>query len=380
MDFIESQKLLYPELSEEYDLLGSLYEKKLWHQLSISLESFLSTPRHPHLVDLYTNLIYNNIDSRINQIKLAQLLSLVCRSLTDNTEQQLQLLDQALQSRTRLGPAASLCIDMDKVLVLLRDHNNNPNLDSAKDLLDSAKPHLSTTTTEAVVFSKFYLATAEYRKIVGPPQDFYSAALMFLAYSPVEALNDQDRYVLATDMALASVTGEQVFNFGEVLATPILGCLLGTPNEWLRELVLSLHAGDVDVFNRLVDSHRDRYFSQPVLASKHEQIKQKVVLLCLMNIAFERSSSDRLISFAVIADRARIPVDQVEWVLMRALSLGLIKGTIDQVEQVVSITWIQPRVLDKNQLSLLVEQLGLWTEKVKSSLITIEEHTPELYA
>ena len=40
----------------------------------------------------------------------------------------------------------------------------------------------------------------------------------------------------------------------------------------------------------------------------------------------------------------------MEWVLMRAMSLGIIKGLIDEVEENVSITWIQPRVLDKNQI------------------------------
>ena len=54
---------------------------------------------------------------------------------------------------------------------------------------------------------------------------------------------------------------------------------------------------------------------------------------------------------------------QVEWVLMRALSLGLIKGTIDEVEASVSVTWVQPRVLDKEQIAMLNVQLASWTEK-----------------
>jgi hypothetical protein len=35
---------------------------------------------------------------------------------------------------------------------------------------------------------------------------------------------------------------------------------------------------------------------------------------------------------------------------MRALSLGLVKGSIDQVDKRVYITWVQPRVLDLNQV------------------------------
>ena len=48
---------------------------------------------------------------------------------------------------------------------------------------------------------------------------------------------------------------------------------------------------------------------------------------------------------------------------MRAMSLGLIKGVIDGVEELVSVTWVQPRVLDKGQLSLLHDQLGAWSER-----------------
>ena len=35
---------------------------------------------------------------------------------------------------------------------------------------------------------------------------------------------------------------------------------------------------------------------------------------------------------------------------MRALSLDLVKGSIDQVEQKVHMTWVQPRVLDRDQV------------------------------
>ena len=48
---------------------------------------------------------------------------------------------------------------------------------------------------------------------------------------------------------------------------------------------------------------------------------------------------------------------------MRAMSLGLVKGTLDGVEGTVSITWVQPRVLDKDQIKLLGEQLSVWAEK-----------------
>lgn len=45
------------------------------------------------------------------------------------------------------------------------------------------------------------------------------------------------RYSLAVDISLAALTGDGVFNFGEVLATPILGVLQQTPHAWLSEIL-----------------------------------------------------------------------------------------------------------------------------------------------
>jgi len=69
----------------------------------------------------------------------------------------------------------------------------------------------------------------------------------------------------------------------------------------------------------------------------------------LMNLIFERPAHGRTISFQEIADRTKLELDKIEWLLMRAMSLGLIKGIMDEVEQVIYVKWVQPRVLDAEQ-------------------------------
>jgi 26S proteasome regulatory subunit N9 len=64
---------------------------------------------------------------------------------------------------------------------------------------------------------------------------------------------------------------------------------------------------------------------------------------------------------------------------MRALSLGLIRGTMDEVDGTIDVSWVQPRVLDPQQLQLLQTQFVQWGEKVKEALVVVEEQTPELY-
>ena len=64
---------------------------------------------------------------------------------------------------------------------------------------------------------------------------------------------------------------------------------------------------------------------------------------------------------------------------MKALSLGLIKGTIDEVDQQIAITWIQPKVLDHEQIKVVVNQLNDWSDRVKRTLVTVEDQSLELY-
>lgn len=203
---------------------------------------------------------------------------------------------------------------------------------------------------------------------------------MFLAYTSMDELPSDEKLILATDIAIASITGDDIYNFGQVLATPILTVLIGTSNEWMYQLVLILNRGDIDGFNMLVNNYREQYYKQQFLASRHEEIKKKMVLLSLLNIAFERPPHDRTISFNDIAVRTRIPIEQVEWVLMRAMSIGLLKGTIDGIDQTINVSWVQPRVLGKDDISTLSNQLAGWVDRVRDALSVVSDQTQELFA
>ena len=47
-------------------------------------------------------------------------------------------------------------------------------------------------------------------------------------------------------------------------------------------------------------------------------------------------------------------------------SLKLIKGSLDQVDQNAHITWVQPRVLSREQIGGLAKRLEGWVDKLNS--------------
>ena len=63
---------------------------------------------------------------------------------------------------------------------------------------------------------------------------------------------------------------------------------------------------------------------------------------------------------------------------MKALSLGLVRGSIDQVAQTVQINWVQPRVLDLNQLSTMQANVGKWCKSVGAMGDTLQNSAKDI--
>ena len=63
---------------------------------------------------------------------------------------------------------------------------------------------------------------------------------------------------------------------------------------------------------------------------------------------------------------------------MKAMSYGLVKGQIDQVDEIVRISWVQPRVLDKERVTLMKDRLEKWQQSTEMILRQIESSAEEL--
>jgi 26S proteasome regulatory subunit N9 len=89
-------------------------------------------------------------------------------------------------------------------------------------------------------------------------------------------------------------------------------------------------------------------------------------LSALLSLIFSRPPHSRTLPFKLIADETHLPLDHVEYLVMKALALELIRGTIDQVDQIVRITWMHGRVLDKKGIEGMKERLEGWSQGVRA--------------
>ena len=57
----------------------------------------------------------------------------------------------------------------------------------------------------------------------------------------------------------------------------------------------------------------------------------------------ELVSADKKLSFDIISEKTNTPIDQVELIIIKTMSLHLIEGYINQDQQYVVVSWIQPK-------------------------------------
>lgn len=177
----------------------------------------------------------------------------------------------------------------------------------------------------------------------------------------------------AHDLCIAALLGDSIYNFGELLAHPILPTLKSTTYAYLQDALFAFNAGDHDAFERLLPPISEH----PALSPHLEMLRQKMFLMSLVETVFSQLKSGRTLSFDIISRATRIPHEQVEFLLMKALSLGLIRGTIDEPQQAFLIEWVQPRVLDREQIAELRTGIQAWRERVQSTSSLIFTMLPE---
>ncbi len=368
------------EASAIINRIKDYYGKKLWHQLTEDVKVAMMMPEISDKCGMYTEFV-KEFESKLNAVSLAQIVIGAARSeLADSPPKALAFVSELLDSD---GKKTVVSGDSEAQVLLLSEvatlHLRSNETDVCKKRITVARELVdSSADMSSVVHSAFYKSAAEYHKVIGTAADFFKNALQFLAYTATENVPAAEQSQWAFDIGIAALVGTDVYNFGEVLAHGIMTNLKGSEHDWLLRLLEAFHEGDLQKFDKVCEASSAQMNDQPALVAHQEFIRQKITLLALMQLASARSDS-RNLSFKEIQATCRMPPEEVEFLLMRAMSLGLITGVIDNVDEVVVISRVQPRVMDRAGIGMMAERLATWCSNVSATLESMGKNSKGIF-
>lgn len=94
---------------------------------------------------------------------------------------------------------------------------------------------------------------------------------------------------------------------------------------------------------------------------------EKIRIFALLELLRDIPADCRTVAFSAIAERTKLPEHEVELLLMKSLSLKLVKGVISGVDSTVRVTWVIPRVMDRDSIKKQLVKLSDWMDKVRCS-------------
>lgn len=207
--------------------------------------------------------------------------------------------------------------------------------------------------------------------------NYYRTALLYLACIDLSTMSPEERHRRAYYLSVAALVSNSIYNFGELLLHPILDALAQSEDDsWLRDLLFAYNRGDLSGYEAL----SDRITENKLLNENSTHLKQKIYLAALTEAVFRRPPHDRTMTFATISQETKVRPNEIEHLIMKALSLGLLRGTLDQVNEIAHITWVQPKVLDMKQIGNMRERLLDWDSSVNQLGNWIEKAGKDVWA
>lgn len=119
------------------------------------------------------------------------------------------------------------------------------------------------------------------------------------------------------------------------LQHPLLNVLEDSPHKWLKDMLFVFNAGDIGQYEVLSQRLPEEVrpipptfpaslcspppFAQPILDNDQDFLRQKICLMALIEAVFKRPRSQRNMSFQTIASETKLPMHEVEHLVMKAL-------------------------------------------------------------
>ena len=187
-------------------------------------------------------------------------------------------------------------------------------------------------------------------------------------------ISSEDKLSLCYKMCSAMLIGEKLYNFAELIEKDFFKLMHGTKYEWISNLILSFNSAKVDQFLTMMEQNKKDILENPILKDKIDFLPIKIRIAALLDLIFQKNKNERTLSFDEICKVCQTEEDKIEYISMKALSYGLIKGYIDQVDKKLIVNWIQPKYLDKEKIVLMQDRFTAWIDKAQKVLGDLQEN------
>lgn len=349
---------------------------RLWYELTEQVLGYTTTLEKEQpgnvLVQFY-ELFIRDLETRINYLKYARMVV----SASKKFEKRSEANDFLIKIKDRLGISkeAQLLIRIEIVANKLYESavvELGDQLIQIKDEIEKCPG------ADSLLYSEVYRVHALYYHKRKQYEEFYQYALQYLAYTPAANIEEAEKIEWSVRMGMAAILGKKIYNIGELVEKEILKSLTTTKYVWLYDIMQAFNGARVQEFYKAVELYKTNINEIPEIKSNVDHMYVKIRILALLDLIFTRQKEDRNLSFDIISKISEVKLEEVELLVMKAMSLGLIRGEIDQIEKIVKVTWMKPRVLDMQRIQIMKDTIDKWKVKVQANLKDLEDKTRDI--
>ncbi|ETN73918.1 PCI domain protein [Necator americanus] len=373
----KNKKTAKTDVADIWLKFEQLYGRKLWHQLTQEIRAAQANPAFTASLnqkEFYDGFI-SEFEHRINALQLVEIVLPIAKFIFGKDKEAAYDFLSKIEKTVNKDKIALARVHAGQIELRLNHKDSGDRLvDIKKDMIESTQKEIESFLGVTEAHAPFYKVSAMYLKEIGDFAGYYREALRYLGVEDITKMTAEEKHVQAVLIGFAALLGENVYNFGELLAHPILKALAGSSEKWLSDVLHAFNCGDLNKFYSL-----EKHWSEwDDLKRKKDFLVGKIRLLAIMELALARPSKERKISFREIATKCQVSTSEVELLVMKALSKDLVRGAIDQVNQNVLITWVQPRVLNTSQVLLMANRIAAWSKDVIAMENIVSENAREI--
>ncbi|AFZ81148.1 26S proteasome subunit, putative [Theileria equi strain WA] len=357
----------YPGLSDLIIQIRMYLTEKLYHELTGSLITLMSDKNVScdDKIQVFETVVHPLKDS-LNTLKFCTLLRLSSESLDPRVAlEHLCKYDKFMEKETE----AFVMLQIAKSYHYVKSNQ----MKECDTLLDSVKEIVTNTMgLDISVHSSYYHASAFMNKACKNYSQCYKDSIMYLAYTSLNDISDTEKTNIAITLTISAIIAPDCFGFGELIHQPIIETQLKGDHQWLHELLHIFNEGHLQLFDDALERHKGKIVHTE-LNGHESQLKYKLTLIALLNLAFRKPNKQRCVTFQEIVEHCNIQLNEVEPFILKALACKLIKGSIDHIQEVLRVTWVQPRILDSNKLEFVRQRLKGWITSTNELVSGLEQ-------